>query len=251
MLTLRRRELLKLIASYEARNAPAFLSQLAADMHLARESSVRSILDPLIASGYVERRRLGPGNLPSVPYLTERGRLALNNGGALPAPDGPATDEEERLWPGVPMYGPLHAGACGVQFDEPVRYIQKLADLFPLSNGEYFTPVTGNCMAGGDPSCGETPIQAGDVALMRPASRLDRPANGEIAHVEPPLGSGESEPLIREYRFNEAAGTVTLKCYSPLPGEPAEVTYADEDVEPRGVLVAVIHNVSKGKGRKK
>jgi hypothetical protein len=133
------------------------------------------------------------------------------------------------------MYGPVHGGPCGVQYDEPARYVEKVSDLFSVSGNEYFLPVRGSCMAGGP-----RPIYAGDVVFMQVRNRIVRPKNGSIAHVEIPLPNGDHEPLLLRYWLDEGSGLVTLLHYKP---RRTKVQYRNEEVVPRGELLSVIGNV--------
>jgi SOS-response transcriptional repressor LexA len=219
--------LFRLLASWREPELPT-LSLLAERLQFTNESGVRYHLRALEATGLVDRASVGAANFRP-PVLSAKGR-------ELAAQDEPC----------VPLYeGGLHAGDCGVQYEPDARPIRELRDLFSLWDDEYFVRVKGTCMDGG-----VEPIRNGDIVLMRPASRRHRPDNGVVAHVELPLGTGQNEPLLREYSFDEASGlqgqpcAVTLRCYNPAPGEEAETTYSDEEVEVRGVLVSIVRDVN-------
>ncbi len=217
VLTPKRERLLRLIANWQGPGVP-LLSTLADELGLSNESAVRVTLKPLEEAGLVQRLSMGPGaKLPKVPQVTELGRAAL--GMPIEIPEG------------IPFLGPVHGGDCGVQYDEPIKYVDKISDILPVQGEEYFLPVRGNCMAGGP-----RPIYEGDIVYFRQRSRWKRPRNGSIAHVELPLSSGEHEPLLRRYWYSEKTGKVTLQQYKPYRRQ----TFKDEEVEPRGEMVRII-----------
>ncbi|HEX8238064.1 MAG TPA: S24 family peptidase [Abditibacteriaceae bacterium] len=218
-------KVLQLIGTWSGPDLPR-PSLLAETMGLAGESSVRAILKPLEAKGYVERVPLGSG-LPKLPRLTDKGRAAIG----LSTPDLKVAKHGP-----IPVYPPVHGGSCGVQYDEPVRYVRQLSDIFPLRDDEYFLTVVGECMDGGS-----EPIKPGDMILMRPCSRINRPCNGQVVHVEVNVsGPGDTEPLLREYWFDPKTGRVTLKTRNP---DYPNATYPDDEVDPRGILLSIIHTV--------
>ena len=130
--------------------------------------------------------------------------------------------------------GGVHAGACGVQYEAEALEIQKLEQLLALYGAHYALKIKGNCMDGG-----RTPIVEGDRVLVR----AEAPKNGKIVHVELPITVGENEPLLREYSFDEETNLVTLTCYNPTPDEAATMTYDAIEVDVRGVVKTILHDI--------
>ena len=109
-------ELLQVLANWPAGQIP-MVRDIAREMNLASESGVRMLMNPLIAKGLVERKRLGNGN-PAPPYLTPAGHAALgesvgcenafeSNVGQFTQITEPAVRMPLRQFPFV------HAGECG------------------------------------------------------------------------------------------------------------------------------------------
>jgi len=217
-LTPQQQKILSVIANHSGPSALT-AQAIARQLGFARESTVRYHLEPMEEAGLVERTRPIAGTrTPRVAHLTETGRAML---------------------PGetIALLGTAHAGTVGVQLDEPAEQLS-FAQVFPISNGEYFLDVVGTCMAGGPRA-----IRPGDLVLVRPASRVMRPVNGSIAHVEIEVAGCENEVLLREYEYDDESGSVYLTHYHP---RKKTIEYADEDVEVRGQVVRLIGNFEGG-----
>lgn len=134
-----------------------------------------------------------------------------------------------------------HAGEVGLELEASARHIRCLADLFSvLSEPEmcYFLPIKGDCMDGG-----RRPIMPGAEVLFWRCSRVQRPSNGALCHVELRLPNGETEALLREYFFDSESGCVTLRARNP---EYADAHHEDSEVDPRGVAQKVIQDATGG-----
>lgn len=207
---------LRLLATKDE-DADTRLSTLAHEMNFASESGLRYHLATLEASALIKWPQLGRGN-PKIVRLTSKGRELL-----------------EANPPTLMVYeGGVHAGFCGVGYEADVLEIQKLEHLLALYGANYAVKIKGDCMNGGP-----NPIRSGDRVLCR----HETPRNGKIVHFEMPITVGESEPLLREYSIDEESNIVTLKCYNPAPHEAAEMSYDSLEVDVRGVVVTILHDI--------
>lgn len=218
------------IAAWRGPGLPV-ASALAERLGYAGEAGVRHNLKALEDAGYLNRFALMPGTgVPKVPRLTRKGRIAV----------GVET---------LPLKGRAHCGESGCQFEEDAEGLT-FAQVFPLRGGEYFLLATGDCLAGGP-----HPIYPDDLVLVRPCSRVARPTNGSVVHVElPVVERDENDILFREYSYREEfdkktgvlCGIVRLTHYYP---RKVAKEYSDEQVDPRGVVVRIIGNPETGRGK--
>lgn len=207
---------LRLLATKDE-DADTRLSTLAREIGFADESGLRYHLATLEASALIKWPYVGRGNA-KILRLTNKGRELL-----------------EANPPTLTIYeGGVHAGFCGVGYEADTLEIQKLEHLLALYGANYAVKIKGNCMNGG-----ANPIRSGDRVLCR----HEPPRSGKIVHFELPITVGESEPLLREYSIDEESNVVTLKCYNPAPDEVAVMSYDSLEVDVRGVVVTILHDI--------
>lgn len=174
----------------------------------------------LEARGLLERKALEPDNArsPQLLVITTAGRRLVDQCGKLSnvgTIEQVAEPEQRGL---LREYDFVHAGALGAGVESDHQLVTLEARFGVRPENDYLFPVRGDCM---------WPVASGgDVVAMRPCSMV---AAGEYVHVDVCL-NGDWEPLLREYRADEAKGVVYLTHLNParttvaLPGEQVRVS---------------------------
>ena len=207
----KRLRLLGLIGRYQRSGQFPLVRELAADLGLAGESSLRSMLKSLVQHHYITKHGGGHERRQCVYTLTAKGESVV------PGATGPLR---------IPVLGASPAGPLSEAVQQCDDFIDP-GDSLRVQPGDFFLTVKGDSMIG---DC----ILPGDRVQLRPNIQVH---NGEIAGVQIKEQSGLYESTLKHVHLQPGRRTVRLRASNPAY---EDVVVPSKDVEIVGVYRGLI-----------
>lgn len=180
----RQAQLLELIAQCTREGRTPVIGDLIHNLHLARESSLTNLLQPLARKGFITIEG-GVRGRPRAIALTPRGKMLSGLG--------------------LPVLGCIPAGPLREAVEEAEEWIDSLHGLLSYKAGDFLLRVEGDSMIGDN-------ILPGDKVLLRPGIEV---GNGQIAAVQIE-DDGEVCATLKHVQFRAGGRTILLRASNPL-----------------------------------
>jgi repressor LexA len=194
----KRLRLLRAVSQAEQQGHFPLMRELAQELGYRGESSIRRILDELVAEGYLSLQGGGRERQHRIHRLTPKGLQLM--------PEAP-------LRSGVPILGEIPAGPLAEAIQVCEEYIDP-GDCLRVQPDDFFLRVKGKSMTGDG-------ILHRDLVLLRPNIQAN---NGEIAAVQI-RRTYQPDATLKHIHYQPGKRTVRLRASNPVYGEvivPAE-----------------------------
>ena len=207
----KRIRLLKVIGGYQQRGTFPLVRELAAELGLARQSSINRMLQALVEECYLNQQGGGNERRQRIYTLTPKGEAVVPTG---------------TLKRRFPVLGSIPAGLLAEAMQECDEFIDP-GDVLHMQPGDFFLKVEGDSMIGDN-------ILPNDLVQLRPGVQIH---NSEIAAVQIKQSEGIYEGTLKHVHFQPGRKMVRLKASNPAY---AEMTLPGKDVEIVGVYQGLI-----------